>query len=256
MTGPIVGRDCGRARSQRCDSLGLPGRAVADAAATAEPHKLAGFLFGELASSFTTFYEQCPGPDCRGKRDAAEPAGPQPALTLRVLVTWPRPARHGSARADVGTRPQPKNVNTGSFLVAVPGKLTARPTALPMIAWGSADGHATAWTTWTPLSLTPSTRRARPRLDGAGPEPDQASWNCTDRIGHRGRRGPARQRRGHWRSADGRRVGLHRRPVLAQRQPDVDQPRCRQHVGRRIRQHDRVFGGGRAMRQARAAAAR
>ena len=35
------------------------GRAVADVAAAAEPHKLAGYLF-EVASAFTTFYEQCP----------------------------------------------------------------------------------------------------------------------------------------------------------------------------------------------------
>jgi arginyl-tRNA synthetase len=32
---------------------------VDDVAAAAEPHKLATFLF-ELASAFTTFYEQCP----------------------------------------------------------------------------------------------------------------------------------------------------------------------------------------------------
>jgi len=35
------------------------GRALADVAAAAEPHKLAGYLF-EVASAFTTFYEQCP----------------------------------------------------------------------------------------------------------------------------------------------------------------------------------------------------
>ena len=35
------------------------GAAVAESATTAEPHKLAGFVF-DLASDFTTFYEQCP----------------------------------------------------------------------------------------------------------------------------------------------------------------------------------------------------
>jgi len=35
------------------------GTAVTETAQTAEPHKLAGFLF-ETASDFTTFYEQCP----------------------------------------------------------------------------------------------------------------------------------------------------------------------------------------------------
>jgi arginyl-tRNA synthetase len=60
------------------------GRAVTDAAASAEPHKLAGYLF-ELASSFTTFYEQCPvlsaEPAIRESRLALA------ALTLRVLET-------------------------------------------------------------------------------------------------------------------------------------------------------------------------
>ena len=60
------------------------GRAVDDVAATAEPHKLAGFLF-ELASAFTTFYEQCPvlnaDDDTRRSRLALS------ALSLRVLIT-------------------------------------------------------------------------------------------------------------------------------------------------------------------------
>jgi arginyl-tRNA synthetase len=60
------------------------GRAVADSAATAEPHKLAGFLF-ELASAFTTFYEQCPVLAAEGATRQSRLA--LSALTLRVLVT-------------------------------------------------------------------------------------------------------------------------------------------------------------------------
>ncbi|HSR87094.1 MAG TPA: arginine--tRNA ligase [Streptosporangiaceae bacterium] len=60
------------------------GRAVADAAAAAEPHKLAGFLF-ELASAFTTFYEQCPVLTAEGATRQSRLA--LSALTLQVLVT-------------------------------------------------------------------------------------------------------------------------------------------------------------------------
>jgi arginyl-tRNA synthetase len=61
------------------------GTAVASAAREAEPHVLAGFLF-DVASAFTTFYEQCPvlaapSPELRDSRLALS------ALTLRVLVT-------------------------------------------------------------------------------------------------------------------------------------------------------------------------
>jgi arginyl-tRNA synthetase len=63
--------------------LGL-GRAVADVAAAAEPHKLAGYLF-EVASAFTTFYEQCPVLNAEGGvRDSRLALC---ALTLKVLVT-------------------------------------------------------------------------------------------------------------------------------------------------------------------------
>src|SRR3984957_485110 len=63
--------------------LGL-GRAVSDVAATAEPHKLAGFLF-DLASAFTTFYEQCPVLSAEGPvRDSRLALC---ALSLRVLET-------------------------------------------------------------------------------------------------------------------------------------------------------------------------
>jgi len=60
------------------------GAAVTEAARTAEPHKLAGYLF-ELAAGFTSFYEQCPvlqaEPALRDSRLALA------ALTLRVLLT-------------------------------------------------------------------------------------------------------------------------------------------------------------------------
>jgi arginyl-tRNA synthetase len=60
------------------------GTAVAETAQTAEPHKLAGFLF-DTASDFTTFYEQCPvlkagSPQARDSRLALA------SLTLRVLL--------------------------------------------------------------------------------------------------------------------------------------------------------------------------
>jgi arginyl-tRNA synthetase len=60
------------------------GRAVTDVAAAAEPHKLAGFLF-EVASAFTTFYEQCPVlSSVDGVRTSRLALS---ALTLRVLDT-------------------------------------------------------------------------------------------------------------------------------------------------------------------------
>jgi arginyl-tRNA synthetase len=60
------------------------GRAVSDTAATAEPHKLAGFLF-DVASAFTTFYEQCPVLTAEGETRVSRLA--LCALTLRVLTT-------------------------------------------------------------------------------------------------------------------------------------------------------------------------
>ena len=80
--GPIViTGDAERALALRL--LGF-GRAVRVAGAAAEPHGLAAFLF-EVASTFTTFYEQCPvlqapEPSIRQSRLALS------ALTLRVLV--------------------------------------------------------------------------------------------------------------------------------------------------------------------------
>jgi arginyl-tRNA synthetase len=81
-TGPLhLGTDAERTLALRL--LGF-GRAVSDVAATAEPHKLAGYLF-DVASAFTTFYEQCP------VLGAAEPVRRSrlalSALTLRVLAT-------------------------------------------------------------------------------------------------------------------------------------------------------------------------
>jgi arginyl-tRNA synthetase len=82
-TGPILVTEAAE-RTLALQLLGFGG-AVRGVAATAEPHKLAGFLF-DTASAFTTFYEQCP------VLQAPEPAIQQSrlalsALTLRVLVT-------------------------------------------------------------------------------------------------------------------------------------------------------------------------
>jgi arginyl-tRNA synthetase len=57
---------------------------VTDTAAGAEPHKLAGFLF-DVASAFTTFYEQCPVLTAEGAMRGSRLA--LCALTLRVLLT-------------------------------------------------------------------------------------------------------------------------------------------------------------------------
>jgi arginyl-tRNA synthetase len=81
-TGPIrPGTEAERALALRL--LGL-GRAAHDVAAAAEPHKLAGFLF-EVASAFTTFYEQCPVLTAEGQTRQSRLA--LSALSLRVLVT-------------------------------------------------------------------------------------------------------------------------------------------------------------------------
>jgi arginyl-tRNA synthetase len=81
-TGPIVfGTTAERALALRL--LGF-GRALTDVAAGAEPHKLASYLF-ELASVFTTFYEQCPVLTAEGEIRQSRLA--LSALTLRVLVT-------------------------------------------------------------------------------------------------------------------------------------------------------------------------
>jgi arginyl-tRNA synthetase len=61
------------------------GAAISSAAASAEPHLLAAFLF-DAASAFTTFYEVCPvlrapTPELRDSRLALS------ALALRVLTT-------------------------------------------------------------------------------------------------------------------------------------------------------------------------
>jgi arginyl-tRNA synthetase len=82
VTGPIqLGTSAERALALQL--LGF-GRAVSDTAATAEPHKLAGFLF-DLASAFTTFYEQCPVLTAEGETRVSRLA--LCALTLRVLAT-------------------------------------------------------------------------------------------------------------------------------------------------------------------------
>jgi arginyl-tRNA synthetase len=81
-TGPVAVAEPAE-RALALSLLGL-GRALADVSAAAEPHKLAGYLF-DVASAFTTFYEQCPvltaEPAIRDSRLALA------ALTLRVLTT-------------------------------------------------------------------------------------------------------------------------------------------------------------------------
>jgi len=82
-TGPILlGEPAERALVLRL--LGF-GAAVAETAETAEPHKLAAFVF-DTASDFTTFYEQCPvlradSQEVRNSRLAIA------ALTLKVLLS-------------------------------------------------------------------------------------------------------------------------------------------------------------------------
>ena len=61
------------------------GTAVRQAGAAAEPHLLATYLF-DVASSFTTFYEQCPVLNAPGQT-ARDTRLALSALTLRVLVT-------------------------------------------------------------------------------------------------------------------------------------------------------------------------
>jgi len=81
--GPIkITEDAERRLALRLLGFGAAVHQVAD---TAEPHKLAGFLF-ETASAFTTFYEQCPvlKADDASVRDSRLALS---ALTLRVLLT-------------------------------------------------------------------------------------------------------------------------------------------------------------------------
>ncbi len=81
-SGPILlGTGAERALALRL--LGF-GRAVEDVTVAAEPHKLAAFLF-EVASAFTTFYEQCPVLAAAAQTRQSRLA--LCALTLRVLVT-------------------------------------------------------------------------------------------------------------------------------------------------------------------------
>jgi arginyl-tRNA synthetase len=81
-TGPItLGEPAERALALRL--LGF-GAAVVETAQSAEPHRLAGFLF-DTASDFTTFFEQCPvlkagSAELRNSRLALA------SLTLRVLL--------------------------------------------------------------------------------------------------------------------------------------------------------------------------
>jgi len=61
------------------------GTAVKQVAETAEPHRLAAYLF-DVASAFTTFYEQCPVLGAPGAA-VKESRLALSALTLRTLLT-------------------------------------------------------------------------------------------------------------------------------------------------------------------------
>ncbi len=81
-SGPIeLGTAAERALALRL--LGF-GRAVEDVTLAAEPHRLAAFLF-DVASAFTTFYEQCPV--LQAPTPTRQSRLALCALTLRVLVT-------------------------------------------------------------------------------------------------------------------------------------------------------------------------
>jgi arginyl-tRNA synthetase len=81
--GPIiVGEPAERALVLRL--LGF-GAAVAETAETAAPHKLAGFVF-EVASDFTTFYEQCPVLQA-GTQEVRNSRLALAALTMKVLLS-------------------------------------------------------------------------------------------------------------------------------------------------------------------------
>jgi arginyl-tRNA synthetase len=81
--GPVVLREPAE-RALALRLLGF-GSAVAETAKSAEPHRLAAFLF-DVASDFTTFYEHCPvlKADSQPVRDSRLALS---ALTLRVLRT-------------------------------------------------------------------------------------------------------------------------------------------------------------------------
>jgi arginyl-tRNA synthetase len=81
-TGPIILATSAE-RTLALRLLGL-GRAIDDVVATAEPHKLAGFVF-DAASAFTAFYEQCPVLAAAGETRQSRLA--LSALSLRVLDT-------------------------------------------------------------------------------------------------------------------------------------------------------------------------
>jgi arginyl-tRNA synthetase len=83
VTGPIVmGAPAERALGLRL--LGF-GAAAEETAENAEPHKLAGFLF-DVASDFTTFYEQCPVLKADSEQTMKSRLALS-ALTLRVLLS-------------------------------------------------------------------------------------------------------------------------------------------------------------------------
>ena len=72
------------AKDRSASSVTLIGPAVRLSAATAEPHHLAGFVF-DVASAFTTFYEECPVLKAPAEQ-VRESRLALCALTLRVLL--------------------------------------------------------------------------------------------------------------------------------------------------------------------------
>ncbi|HEY7431853.1 MAG TPA: arginine--tRNA ligase [Streptosporangiaceae bacterium] len=83
QAGPVaITEDAERALALTMLSLGT---AVWNAADSAEPHLLAGFLF-EVASAFTTFYEQCPVLQA-GDAAVRDSRLALSALALRILLT-------------------------------------------------------------------------------------------------------------------------------------------------------------------------
>ena len=124
--------------------------AISQTTQTAEPHKLAAFVF-EVASEFTTFYEQCPvikaeDPAVRQSRLALA------SLTLRVLLD--RPGSAGNPGTGAACRPAPdaggaKPRNS----IAIPREISGLPTECHSHAWqcrAMDDARSTGARTPTP----------------------------------------------------------------------------------------------------------
>ena len=134
----------------------------------AEPHKLAAFLF-EVASAFTTFYEQCPV-----LQAAEESVRPQQARAVRAdparPADRPGPARHPGARAHVAAA-RPFWAYFRGVPRMLPGSAGCRPSPLRQ-ARGHGH-HASAARRRSAGLLDDPGARARDRTarTGAGLEP-------------------------------------------------------------------------------------